>query len=48
MVALAWEMELVATKDIHLYNRKKECTHDRPVPQWAAVKRKCDRLLDYE
>jgi hypothetical protein len=48
MVALAWEMELVTTKDIQLYNRKKECNRDRPVPQWAAVKRKCGGFLDYE
>jgi DNA-binding CsgD family transcriptional regulator len=48
MVALAWEMELVTVKDIQLYSRKKERKSDRPLPQWAAVKRKCDRLLDYE
>jgi DNA-binding NarL/FixJ family response regulator len=48
MVALAWEMELVAAKDIQLYNWKKERISDRMVPQWAAVKRKCGRLLDYE
>jgi len=41
MVALAWEMELVTPKDIHLYNRKKERL---PLPEWAAVKRKCDRF----
>jgi DNA-binding NarL/FixJ family response regulator len=41
MVALAWEMELVTTKDIHLYNRKKERL---PLPEWAEVKRKCDRF----
>jgi DNA-binding NarL/FixJ family response regulator len=40
MIALAWEMELVTPKDIRLYNRKKE---RRPLPEWAAVKRKCDR-----
>jgi hypothetical protein len=48
MVALAWEMGLVTTKDIQLYNRKKECKCERPIPQWAAVKQKCDRFLDYE
>ena len=48
MAALAWEMELVTPKDIQLYNRKKERKGDRPVPQWAVVKRKCDRFLDYE
>jgi len=48
MVALAWEMELVTAKDIQLYNRKKERKRDRPVPQWAAVKWKCDRFLDYD
>jgi len=41
MVALAWEMELVTPKDIRLYNRKKERL---PLPEWAAVKRKCDRF----
>jgi DNA-binding NarL/FixJ family response regulator len=41
MVALAWEMELVTPKDIHLYNRKKERL---PLPEWAEVKRKCDRF----
>jgi len=41
MVALAWEMELVTPKDIHLYNRKKERL---PLPEWADVKRKCDRF----
>jgi len=34
MVALAWEMELVTPKDIHLYNRKKERL---PLPEWAEV-----------
>jgi len=48
MVALAWEMELVTTKDIQLYNRKNERKRDRQVPQWATMKRKCDRFLDYE
>jgi DNA-binding NarL/FixJ family response regulator len=48
MVALAWEMELVTTKDIQLYNSKKERKRDRPVPQWAVMKRKCDRFLDYD
>jgi DNA-binding NarL/FixJ family response regulator len=48
MVALAWEMELVTAKDIQLYNRKKERRGDGLVPQWAVVKRKCDRFLDYE
>jgi DNA-binding NarL/FixJ family response regulator len=46
MVALAWEMELVTAKDIQLNNRKREQRHDRPLPQWAAVKRKCDSFLD--
>jgi DNA-binding NarL/FixJ family response regulator len=41
MVALAWEMELVTPKDIRLYNKKKECS---PLPEWAAVKKKCDRF----
>jgi hypothetical protein len=41
MIALAWEMELVNPKDIRLYNKKKECL---PLPEWAAVKRKCDRF----
>jgi DNA-binding CsgD family transcriptional regulator len=48
MVALAWEMGLVTPKDIQLYNRKKECKRERPIPQWTLVKRKCDRFLDYE
>jgi DNA-binding NarL/FixJ family response regulator len=48
MVALAWEMELVTVGDIQLYNRKKERKSDKPLSQWAAVKRKCDRFLDYE
>ena len=47
MVALAWEMELVTTKDIQLHNRKKGRGRDGPIPQWAAVKRKCDRFGDY-
>jgi DNA-binding NarL/FixJ family response regulator len=41
MIALAWEMELVTTKDIMFYNRKKE---RKPLPEWATVKRKCDRF----
>ena len=41
MVALAWEMELVTPKDIRLYNKKKERL---PLPEWAAVKKKCDRF----
>jgi len=41
MIALAWEMELVTPQDIRLYNRKKECL---PLPEWAAVKWKCDRF----
>ena len=48
MVALAWEMELVTTKDIQLYNRKKERMSDKLIPQWASVKRKCDRFGDYD
>jgi hypothetical protein len=48
MVALAWEMELVTPKDIQLYNRKKERKTDKPAPQWAVIKRKCDRFLDYD
>jgi DNA-binding CsgD family transcriptional regulator len=48
MVALAWEMELVTVRDIQLYNRKRERGCDRPVPQWAEVKRKCGRFSDYE
>ena len=39
MVALAWEMGLVTPKDIRLCNKKKERL---PLPEWAAVKRKCD------
>jgi len=42
MVALACEMELVTSRDFHLYNKKKERL---PLPEWAADKRKCDRLL---
>jgi DNA-binding CsgD family transcriptional regulator len=41
MVALAWEMGLVTFRDIRLYNRKKE---RRQIPEWAAVKRECDRF----
>jgi DNA-binding NarL/FixJ family response regulator len=41
MIALAWEMELVTPKDIRLYNKKKERL---PLPEWVAVKRKCDRF----
>jgi DNA-binding CsgD family transcriptional regulator len=41
MIALAWEMELVTTKDIMFYNRKKK---RKLLPEWAAVKRKCDRF----
>ena len=41
MVALAWEMELVTPKDIRLYNKKKERL---PLPEWAAMKRNCDRF----
>jgi len=41
MTALAFEMGLVTPKDIHLYNRKKECL---PLPELAAVKRKYDRF----
>ena len=48
MVALAWEIELVTSKDIQLYNRKKEQRRDRSLPQWASVKRNCDRFSDYE
>jgi DNA-binding CsgD family transcriptional regulator len=38
MVALAWEMGLVTPKDIRLYNKR------LPLPEWAAVKKKCDRF----
>ena len=48
MVALAWEMELVTPRDIHLYNQKKEQRCGKLLPQWAAAKMKCDRLLDYD
>ena len=48
MVALAWEMELVTPKDIQLYKRKKERISDKLIPQWATVKRKCDRFGDYD
>jgi len=41
MVAFAWEMGLVTPKDIRLYNKKKERL---PLPEWAAVKQKCDRF----
>jgi hypothetical protein len=41
MVALAFEMGLVTPKDIQLYNKKKELL---PLPEWTAVKRKCDRF----
>ena len=41
MVALAWEMGLVTPKDIRLYNKKKERLS---LPEWAAVKKKCDRF----
>jgi hypothetical protein len=41
MSALAWEMGLITPKDIRLYNKKKERL---PLPEWAAVKRKCDRF----
>jgi len=47
MVALAWEMELVTTKEIQLYNRKKERMSDMPIPQWAAVKQKSDWFGDF-
>jgi DNA-binding NarL/FixJ family response regulator len=39
MITLAREMELVTLKDTRLYDREKECL---PLPEWAAVKRKCD------
>jgi hypothetical protein len=45
MIALAWEMELVTPKDIRFYNRKKERGQ---LPEWAAVKEKCDRFLDFD
>jgi len=41
MVALAWEMGLITTKDIRLYNKKKERL---PLPEWAAMKLKCDMV----
>jgi len=41
MVALACEMGLVTLRDFHLYNKKKERL---PLPEWAEVKRKCDRF----
>jgi DNA-binding NarL/FixJ family response regulator len=41
MIALAWEMGLITPKDILLYNKKKE---RNPLPEWAAVKLKCDRF----
>jgi len=41
MVGLAWGMELVTFKDIRLYSKKKERF---PLPEWAKVKRKCDRF----
>jgi ribosomal protein L39E len=34
-------MELVTTKDIRLYNRKKEYCQ---LPEWVVVKKKCDRF----
>jgi DNA-binding NarL/FixJ family response regulator len=41
MSALAWEMGLITFQDIRFYNKKKERL---PLPEWAAVKRKCDRF----
>jgi len=41
MVALAYEIGLVTPEDIRLYNKKKERL---PLPEWAAVKRNCDRF----
>jgi hypothetical protein len=41
MTALAVEMELITPKDIRLYNKKKERLL---LPEWATVKRKCDRF----
>jgi len=41
MTVLAVEMGLIILKDIQLFNRKKELL---PLPEWAAVKRKCDRF----
>jgi len=38
-------MELVTVKDIKFYSRKKE---RRPLPEWAAVKQKCNRFLDFD
>jgi DNA-binding NarL/FixJ family response regulator len=50
MIALAWEMELVTTKDIRFYNRKKErmTLFDCDWPEWARYKKRCDRFGDYE
>lgn len=48
MIALAWEMELVTVKDIRFYKRKKERIKKlRKLPQWAVVKKKCDRFWDF-
>jgi len=41
MIAIAWDMGLVTTKDIRFYNRRREL---KRLPEWAAVKRKCDKF----
>ena len=42
MVALAWMLELVRPTDIRFYDRK---PFDRPLPDWATVKKKTDRRI---
>jgi len=42
MVAIAWVLELVTVKDIRFYSRK---PFDRPLPEWAAVKKKIDKRV---
>ena len=47
MIALTWEMELVTTKDIRFYSKKRDKERKR-IPKWAVVKKKCDQFLDYD
>jgi DNA-binding NarL/FixJ family response regulator len=42
MAALAWELGLVTKKDMFFYRRKRD--DNRPLPEWAAVKLKMDRM----
>ncbi|WP_461247166.1 response regulator transcription factor [Treponema sp. R6D11] len=41
MTTFALKIGLITIQDIRFYDRKKE---RQPLPEWAAVKRKCDRL----